>query len=186
MNPDRVGPTERKPSRATLRLRDSKGLHCKPAAMIASRLRAVPDARVVLLAGGGTANARRPLAILGLRLRCGDSVRVEANGPGADRAVQIVRGVIEGGPRSATAVLNEIFAEGPTLPLPHWEAWAKIVEHIDKAEVEGWKGEGGWINELMNDLAPWNEQEMALEGGSDQQEEPLPPGLDDAFVHPDF
>jgi len=184
MNPDRVGPTERKPSRATLRLRDSKGLHCKPAAMIASRLRAVPDARVLLLAGGGTANARRPLAMLGLRLRCGDSVRVEANGPGADRAVQIVRGVIEGGPRSATAVLNEIFSEGSSLP--HWKAWAKVVEHIDKAEVEGWKSEGGWLSELMNDLAPWNEQEMAPEWGSDQQEEPPPQGLDDAFVTPGF
>jgi phosphotransferase system HPr (HPr) family protein len=184
MNPDRVDPTEQQTSRATLRLQDSKGLHCKPAATIASRLRAVPDARVDLLAGGGIANARRPIAILRLRLRCGDSVSVEANGPGTDKAVQIVREVIEEGPRSATAVLSEIFSDGSTLP--HWEAWAKIVEHIDKAEVEGWKSEGGWINELMDDSAPCNEQEMAPEWGSDQQQEPHPPGPDDTFASPDF
>jgi phosphocarrier protein HPr len=149
MKIDGANRTEQQPSQATLRLRDSKGLHCKPAAMIASRLRAIPDATVVLLAGGGSANARRPLAMLGLRLRCGDSVRVEANGPGADRAVQIVRGVIEGRPRSATAVLDEIFSGGdPTRTHP--EAWAKIVEHIDKAEVEEWKCEDGWLYELMN------------------------------------
>jgi phosphotransferase system HPr (HPr) family protein len=158
VDPDGANRTEQQPSQATLRLQDSKGLHCKPAAMIASRLRAVPDARVVLLAGGGTANARRPLAMLGLRLRCGDSVRVEANGPGADKAVQIVRGVIEEGPRSPTAVLDEIFSGGdPTRTHP--EAWTKVIEHIDKAEVEGWKSEGEWLYELMDDSAPCNEPE---------------------------
>jgi phosphotransferase system HPr (HPr) family protein len=158
VNPDRVDPTEQGTSRATLRLRDSKGLHCKPAATIASRLRAVPEAQVVLRAGQSVVDARRPLAMLGLRLRCGDSVGVEANGPGADKAVRIVKGVIEEGPRSPTAVLEEIFSGGdPTRTHP--EAWAKIVEHIDKAEVEEWKCEDGWLYELMNDSAPWNESE---------------------------
>jgi hypothetical protein len=78
-------------------------------------------------------------------------------------------------------VLDEIFSGGdPTRTHP--EAWAKIVEHIDKAEVEEWKCEDGWLNELMNDSAPWNGQEW----DGDQQEEPLPPGRDDAFVNPDF
>jgi phosphotransferase system HPr-like phosphotransfer protein len=158
MNPDRVDPTEQQASGATLRpLQDSKGLHCKPAAMIASRLRAVPEARVVLLSGGDIADARRPIAMLRMRLRFGDSFRVEANGPGADKAVQIVREVIEEGPRSPTEVLNEIFSEGSTLPHP--QAWTKVIEHIDKAEVEGWKSEGEWLYELMDDSAPCNEPE---------------------------
>jgi phosphoenolpyruvate---glycerone phosphotransferase subunit DhaM len=67
-----------------------EGLHARPAVLVV-RAASELDARVLVSrvdeAGMAPADARSIIAILALGIRAGDRVRVEAEGPDADRAL---------------------------------------------------------------------------------------------------
>jgi len=79
-----------------LAIKAPHGIHARPAARIASAAKA-HSASVELVAAGGRANARSPVAIMALGLRSGDSLTVEARGADAGAAVAAVVALIEAG-----------------------------------------------------------------------------------------
>ena len=83
---------------ATLRLRNTQGLHARPAAQIVRALRGL-DARVQVQRADGDqrANAASALALVGLGATAGTTVVVRATGPQAEEAVGRVRALIEDG-----------------------------------------------------------------------------------------
>jgi len=75
---------------------NASGLHARPAAVLASRAKAFTSD--VRLARGGTAvNARSVVAIMGLEIAKGDTVRVIASGPDAGEAVDALSKLIRDG-----------------------------------------------------------------------------------------
>ena len=73
------------------------GIHARPAATISARAKAFA-ADISLGANGRSANARSPVALMALGVRCYDDVSISAIGPDAARAVEAL----------ATLILHEI------------------------------------------------------------------------------
>jgi phosphocarrier protein FPr/phosphocarrier protein len=72
------------------------GLHARPAARIAARLKPF-DAEVNLALGGRMVSARSTVAMLGLGVRQGDELRIVGRGPDREAAVDAIFGFIAGG-----------------------------------------------------------------------------------------
>ena len=71
-----------------------QGLHARPAALIAQRLKPV-RAEVTVSAGDRHANARSVVALMALGIRHGDTLTLRATGEDAAAALQILRSAIE-------------------------------------------------------------------------------------------
>jgi phosphocarrier protein FPr/phosphocarrier protein len=108
-----AGPTAER----TLRLPLAHGLHARPAARIA-KLVDDHDAAVEIVAGGKTASARSPVAMLGLALGHGASVTIRATGADAEAAVTAVADLIETGMGELLPVAEETPAVSEPLTLP--------------------------------------------------------------------
>jgi len=72
-------------------------LHARPAALLAERGRQVQPA-VFLVKDGLRVQAASLTGILSIEALAGTQVAVEAEGPGAGEAVEIIAGMIEAGP----------------------------------------------------------------------------------------
>jgi phosphocarrier protein FPr/phosphocarrier protein len=75
-------------------IRSPNGLHARPAARIAGRLKDF-TARVEIESGGRTADGRSLVELLALALKCGDEAAIAAIGPDAEAAADAVAGLIE-------------------------------------------------------------------------------------------
>ena len=160
---------------ATFRVRVPGGLHFRPAARITHRLgREAPGATVEIGGRGRTADARSVLAVVGLELReslhyqgdfrAGDEVTVRATGPGAERAVHIVGGVIEGAGFSHEDLLRELPDGGEAV---FGEDLQKVFLYQvelernrgrlrdEEEEFRRWTAPGGFLHELADETAPW-------------------------------
>jgi phosphocarrier protein HPr len=60
------------------------GLHARPAAVFVKAASAAPVPVTIAKEGRDPVSARSILAVLGLDVRCGDSVTISADGTGAD------------------------------------------------------------------------------------------------------
>jgi phosphotransferase system HPr (HPr) family protein len=150
--------------RATLRVQDERGLHCRVSALLAYRLRVeAPDAEVTLRTlEGREADPKKPLQTQRLGARHSGVVLVEAIGPDAPQALEVVRSIVEREPLSREEVVEAIPEDvggeigeirhnqkrALWLKSPEGRAWMTFRER-DKAEVEDWKSPGGWLYELM-------------------------------------
>ena len=68
------------------------GLHVRPAAQVAAALRPFA-AEVAIVAHGRSANARSPVAMMGLAVRCGDEIEARATGADAMQALAALDGL---------------------------------------------------------------------------------------------
>ena len=75
-------------------VRHAEGLHARPAALVADAARRFRSA-VELRFRGKTANARSPMALMGLCTAAGDEVEVVASGPDAEAAREAVSRALE-------------------------------------------------------------------------------------------
>jgi multiphosphoryl transfer protein len=90
----RDAPGSASDSSRTLLLELAQGLHARPAALLAQRVKTF-TAQVEIKAHGRSANARSVVALMALGARRGDELTIEARGPDATQAVAAVVAGIE-------------------------------------------------------------------------------------------
>ncbi len=88
--PEAAGETGRR----SVRIRHPHGLHARPAGLIAAEVRRL-GVQVEATLGDRKANARSPVALMGLGARAGDELVLSAQGPGAEAAVSALAELIE-------------------------------------------------------------------------------------------
>ena len=81
----------------SLRLSLAHGLHARPAARLAKAIGDLDAAAEIVAEDGRTASARSPVAMLGLGLRHGAMLTIQAGGSQAERAVQTLVDMLESG-----------------------------------------------------------------------------------------
>ena len=169
---------------ATLRLQDERGLHCRVSALLAYRLRVeAPRTRVTLRTPEGReADPKMPYQTMTLGARHSRVVKFEAMGLDAEKALKVVRSIVEREPLSREEVIGAIPADvggdvgeirADQQKAVHSEpeairraAWAAAREE-DARDLEEWKSPGGWLYELADDLAPWVKRAMEAYGVDD-------------------
>jgi phosphocarrier protein FPr/phosphocarrier protein len=80
----------------TLVLPLAHGLHARPAARLASLAQSFEN-NIAIIAGDRRVNAKSPVSILTLGARCGDTIRLVAEGASAAEALDALVSLIEGG-----------------------------------------------------------------------------------------
>src|SRR5688572_904946 len=91
------------PAAVRLRVPLPHGIHARPAALIARRLRDF-DARVAITAHGRRASAASAVSLMSLGVRHGDEIGLEAAGADAQAALAAVAALLEGTPSPAQAI----------------------------------------------------------------------------------
>jgi len=97
------GSKDRSSAAAVVKVGHAEGLHARPAAQVATaarRFRAAVEVRV----RGKSANARSPLALMGLAVHSGEEVEVIASGPDAAEARDAIAAAIETAARGPVRV----------------------------------------------------------------------------------
>jgi phosphocarrier protein FPr len=98
-------------SRIELEVRNPSGLHARPAALFVETARRFSaDVQITNLTRNPerTASGRSLLAVLALGISHGHTIRIDANGAGADEAIAALRELVESG-------LGEVLApSGPS------------------------------------------------------------------------
>ena len=146
---------------ATLRLRDERGLHCRVAALLAYRLRVeAPRAEITLRTPEGReADPKMPLQTINLGARHSGVVEVEATGADAEKALKVVRGVVERKDLSRAEVIATIPADVGgkigRLRMGQQHALAALQRAQDGEDLAEWKAPGGFLHELADDRLPW-------------------------------
>ena len=69
----------------TYTIKDEIGIHARPAGMLAKKAKEFESA-VMLSKGGKTANAAKLIAVMGLGVKCGDTITVTVEGADEERA----------------------------------------------------------------------------------------------------
>jgi phosphotransferase system HPr-like phosphotransfer protein len=158
---------------AIFRLRDERGLHCRVAALLAYRLRVeAPYAETTLRTlEGREADPKMPLQTIRLEARHSGVVEVEATGPDAEKALEVVQGVVERKDLSRAEVVDAIPAEvgGEIGTLRAWQQGALLApqRRQDGEDLAEWKASGGFLHELADDTAPWLKAAMEAAGTDD-------------------
>src|SRR5712671_326740 len=93
-SPSRTGDSGGETSARILQVMLQHGLHARPAALLAQRIRAVA-AQVSIEANGKRADARSVVSIMALGVRYRDSISVQATGTGALAAIEAVTAGLE-------------------------------------------------------------------------------------------
>lgn len=66
-------------------IKDEIGIHARPAGLLAKEAKQY-ESRITVSANGKTAAATKLMAIMGMGVKCGDTVTVEAEGPDEEKA----------------------------------------------------------------------------------------------------
>ncbi len=66
-------------------IKDKLGIHARPAGMLAKAAKAL-DSEVTLTFGGKTVSAAKLMAVMGLGVKCGDTVTVTVSGGNEENA----------------------------------------------------------------------------------------------------
>lgn len=75
-------------------IKDEVGIHARPAGMLAKEAKKYAS-KVVICKDGKKAEATKLMAIMGLAVKCGDTVEVEVEGDDEDTAVEAVKTFFE-------------------------------------------------------------------------------------------
>ncbi len=65
---------------------DEAGIHARPAGMLVKAMQGY-DADVTIACGAKTASAKKLFALMGLAVRCGETITVSADGPDEEAAL---------------------------------------------------------------------------------------------------
>lgn len=78
----------------TYTIKDELGIHARPAGMLAKTAKAL-DSEVTITKGDKTVGAAKLMALMGLGVKCGDTITVTANGGNEDAALEEIRNFLE-------------------------------------------------------------------------------------------
>lgn len=67
-------------------IKDSEGVHARPAGMLCKTCKAMKPTKVTLTRGDETADCTKIFAIMGLGIKCGEEVTFTVEGPDEDNA----------------------------------------------------------------------------------------------------
>lgn len=141
----------------TLQIGDPRGIHCRPAALLAHRLKTeAPDAFVVLrTAEGREANAKAISELYILGARHSGTVEITCSGPDADRAMEIVREVTERPaptrPEVLAAIPEDTGGDLGSMRRHISRVALREREREERGEVQEWKSPGGCLFELTDE-----------------------------------
>lgn len=78
----------------TYTIKDELGIHARPAGMLAKTAKAL-DSEVTITKGDKTVGAAKLMALMGLGIKCGDTIIVTANGGNEDAALEEIKSFLE-------------------------------------------------------------------------------------------
>lgn len=78
----------------TYTIKDELGIHARPAGMLAKTAKAL-DSEVTIIKGDKTVGAAKLMALMGLGIKCGDTITVTANGGNEDAALEEIKSFLE-------------------------------------------------------------------------------------------
>ncbi len=68
-------------------IKDELGIHARPAGMLAKQAKAYGDTVVTVTKGDQTVKASQLMKLMGMGVKCGDTITVAADGPDEDTAI---------------------------------------------------------------------------------------------------
>ena len=78
----------------TYTIKDELGIHARPAGMLAKTAKAF-DSEVTITKGDKTVGASKLMALMGLGVKCGDTITITANGGDEDAAIESMKAFLE-------------------------------------------------------------------------------------------
>ncbi|MGN0575333.1 MAG: HPr family phosphocarrier protein [Ruminococcus sp.] len=78
----------------TYTIKDELGIHARPAGMLAKTAKSL-DSDITITKGEKTVGATKLMALMGLGVKCGDTITVTANGGNEDAALEELRSFLE-------------------------------------------------------------------------------------------
>lgn len=78
----------------TYTIKDELGIHARPAGMLAKTAKAL-DSEITITKGEKTVGATKLMALMGLGVKCGDTITVAANGGNEDAALEEMKSFLE-------------------------------------------------------------------------------------------
>ncbi|MGN0632634.1 MAG: HPr family phosphocarrier protein [Oscillospiraceae bacterium] len=75
-------------------IKDELGIHARPAGMLAKTAKAL-DSEITITKGEKTVGAAKLMALMGLGVKCGDTITVTANGGNEDAAIEEIKSFLE-------------------------------------------------------------------------------------------
>lgn len=78
----------------TYTIKDELGIHARPAGMLAKTAKEL-DSEITITKGEKTVGATKLMALMGLGVKCGDTITVTANGGNEDAALEEMKSFLE-------------------------------------------------------------------------------------------
>lgn len=75
-------------------IQDEQGLHARPAGLLVKAAAQYP-CHVSLTTGGKTVDAKRLFGVMGLAVKCGDTIKIACDGPQEQDAADSMRRLLE-------------------------------------------------------------------------------------------
>ena len=75
-------------------IKDELGIHARPAGMLAKTAKLL-DSEITITKGEKTVGATKLMALMGLGVKCGDTITVKANGGNEEAALEAIRSFLE-------------------------------------------------------------------------------------------
>ncbi len=69
-------------------IKDELGIHARPAGMLAKKAKEYGDTVVTVTKGDTTVKASQLMKLMGMGVKCGDTVTIAADGPEEDKAIE--------------------------------------------------------------------------------------------------
>lgn len=80
----------------TCQVSDELGIHARPAGLLAKEARQY-NSRIILKANTRTAEAVQVMAVLGMEIKCGDTLEIEITGDDEEAALEGIKGFFQSG-----------------------------------------------------------------------------------------
>ncbi|MBQ8568684.1 MAG: HPr family phosphocarrier protein [Oscillospiraceae bacterium] len=75
-------------------IKDSLGIHARPAGLLAKTVKAL-DSEITIKKDGKEVNASKLMAVMGMGIKCGDTVTVTAEGGDEEKSVKLIEEFFE-------------------------------------------------------------------------------------------
>ncbi len=78
----------------TYQIKDQQGIHARPAGLLAQKAKTF-ESEITIAKNGNTANCTRLMAVMGLGIRCGDTITITAKGNDEDEAIAGIKAFLQ-------------------------------------------------------------------------------------------
>ena len=79
---------------ATYTIHDKEGLHARPAGLLCNAVKPFAGTTVTIAKGEKSGDAKKIFKVMGLAVKCGDTITLTADGPDEDAALAAVDAVL--------------------------------------------------------------------------------------------